>query len=244
MKKFFILLAIFILAFFVFTGCEGIFTPLNGEEGEGEGEPEPVKQVVLVEAFVTDSCPNCAKAKPELEKLKNEFKDEMILVELIPWGSYSTTDAAQRFKWYSLDGVPKVFFNGSSLLSGSSVTYDAAKSRIQAQLALTPKISIQATRNTEGTTSTITGTVKNISSNTLSNLVINGMTFKKLGDFNYAVTKVFEDKKISIASLAAGESESFTITLPDINWDGMGYDGVIFVQSPSSKTIYQSLFIK
>ncbi|MDD4363739.1 MAG: hypothetical protein PHD33_06005, partial [Atribacterota bacterium] len=140
-------------------------------------------------------------------------------------------------------GVPQTFFNGTGKGSGNAA-YATLKSRIDAQLTLTPKVSIQASRSTNGQTSIITGSIKNISSNDLSNLVINGMTLKSRGSFGYAVTNIFENEKISVSSLAAGETKNFTMTLTDINWDGQGYDGVIFVQSTSGvKTIYQSLYI-
>ena len=93
----------------------------------------------------------------------------------------------------------------------------------------------------------ISGTVKNISNGELKNLVINGMAFKDRGKrgFHYAVADIFEDEKVSITSIAAGETKNFTITLTDINWDGLKYNGVIFVQSiTGKKMVYQSLFIK
>jgi hypothetical protein len=111
-------------------------------------------------------------------------------------------------------------------------------------LALTPKVSIQASRSEDGLTSIISGTIKNISDTTLSDLVINGMAFKSREKFDYAVVDIFEDEKVSVASLAAGESKAFTLTLEDINWDGFNLDGVIFVQSTGDKTIRQSLFIE
>lgn len=242
MKKLLVLLLVLSLAIFAFTGCDSV-VPSEGEgEGEGEGEEE-VKQVVLVETFVADGCPKCALLKPILEELADEYdRDEMILVELIPWGTYSLPLAYERYSWYSLSGVPQTLFNGTSKVVGNAA-YATLKSRIQAQLNLSPKVSIQASRSINGQTSIITGSIKNISGNDLSNLVINGMTLKSRGDFGYSVTKIFENEKVSISSLAAGETKSFTITLTDINWDGMAYDGVIFVQSSSAKSIYQALYI-
>jgi len=246
MKKLIVLLLVISLVIFAITGCDSITPPPNGEEGEGEGEEE-VKQVVLVEAFVAEGCPSCAKVEPYLEQLANEYgRDEMILVELIPWNLYAIPEAYQRYEWYSYStaGTPQIMFNGLTNPLVGSQSYSTIKSRIEAQLNATPKVSIQATRTEIGETSTISGTIKNISDTALSNLVINGMAFKERGDFPYAVTNIFEEEKIEVSSLTAGESKDFTITLENINWDGQRLDGVIFVQETTGKkTVYQSLFI-
>jgi hypothetical protein len=185
--------------------------------------------------------------EPHLEQLAEEYnRDEMILVEVIPWGPTSTQEAYQRYKWYDLTptGTPQMMFNGLLNSLTGSQSYSAIKNRIIAQLGATPKISIQASRTANGETSIISGTIKNISDTDLSNLVINGMAFRSRGNFPYAVTDIFEDEKISVSSLAVGETKSFSITLEDINWDGQKLDGVIFVQETTGKKIVrQSLFI-
>ena len=246
MKKLIALLLVISLVIFAITGCDSITPPPNGEEGEGEGEEE-VKQVVLVEAFVAEGCANCAATEPYLEQLTEEYtRDEVILVELIPWNLYAIPEAYQRYEWYSYStaGTPQIMFNGLTNPLVGSQSYSTIKSRIEAQLNATPKVSIQATRTEIGETSTISGTIKNISDTALSNLVINGMAFKKRGDFPYAVTNIFEEEKIEVSSLPAGHSKDFTITLENINWDGQRLDGVIFVQETTGKkTVYQSLFI-
>lgn len=242
MKKLLVLLLVVLLAIFAFTGCDGIVP----NEDESEGEPETVKQVVLLEAFMASDCANCSVVIPHLDQLSEEYgRDEMILVELIPWGLYAIPEAKQRRAWYSVDKeLANILFNGGRLLWGNPI-YTTIKSRIDIQLALTPKVSIQASRTKDGLTSIISGTIKNISDTTLSDLVINGMAFGKCGKFDYAVHRIFEDEKVSVASLAAGESKTFTITLEDINWDGFNLDGVIFVQSTTGdKPIRQSLFIE
>jgi len=153
----------------------------------------------------------------------------MILVEVIPWYSNATPNGKERYYWYPLSGgTPRILFNGLiySPLTGTA-NYSTIKSR-----------------TVTGETSTISGTIKNISDDDLSNMVINGMTFKSRSDYPYAATNIFEDEKISVASLSAGESKSFSMTLEGINWDGEGKDGVVFVQETTGKKIIrQSLFI-
>ena len=250
MKKIILLILIGLLTVFVLTGCNAI-VPGEGE-GEGEGEPEPVKTTVLMEAFIAVDCSQCAKIEPIIENLAMEYsRDEMILVELVPWGSsYDLREAYQRMtNLYKLETkIPQLTFNGlnGNLLGATGATYSTIKSRIEAQLALTPAIKLTATKTNQNYTTMITGTVKNISSNTLSNLVVNGMIIKDMGQtgFHYVVTDIFEDEKVIISSIAPGEEKSFTITVTDSKWTTSS-DGVIFVQSTSDpkKTIKQSIFL-
>jgi len=247
MKKLIVLFLLVSLSIFAITGCDGTSIPSEGEgEGEGEGEDE-VTQVVLVEAYIAEGCPSCAVVKPHLEKLAGEYtRDEMILVEVVPWGLYSVPESRARYDWYSVfSGVPQMLFNGLTTRLSSTQSYDAIKSRITAQLSITPKVSIQVSRTTTGGDTVISGSIKNIGDTTLTNLVINGMAFRNRGTgYRYAVVDIFEDEKENVSSLAAGTSHEFSFTLNDINWDGLKLDGVIFVQETTGKKIVrQSLFI-
>jgi len=249
LKKIIILLLIGFLAVFVMTGCDNII-PAEGE-GEGEGEPEQ-KTTVLMEAFIAVGCSQCAKIEPIIENLAMEYsRDEMILVELVPWGSsYDLREAYQRMtNLYKLETkIPQLTFNGlnNHIIGSSGVTYSTLKNIINNQLSQTPAIELKASKTNQNYTTVITGTVKNISSNTLSNLVVNGMIIKDMGQtgFHYVVTDIFEDEKVIISSIAPGEEKSFTITVTDSNWTSSS-DGVIFVQSTSDpkKTIKQSIFL-
>lgn len=246
MKKIIVLLLILSLTIFAITGCNGAIPPTEGEgEGEGEGKTE---QVVLVEAYVSDGCANCKVVEPYLEQLAKEYgRDKMILVQIVPWLSYVTTNGGDRYKWYSLSGgTPQILVNGLAYtpLTGTS-SYLAIKNRIASQLNGTPRISIEATRTENNGTSVINGKIKNISSGDLLNLVVNCMTFRNNGVFPYYVTKVFDDEKVSIPSLTAGETKNFSMTLEGVNWNAMKMNGVVFVQETTGKKIVrQSLFIK
>lgn len=250
MKKNFVLVMIGLSLIFILTGCDGGGIIPNGNNGNGE--PEPNEMVVLVEAYIAVACSNCAKVEPILEQLAIEYdRDEMILVEVIPWGgTYDIPEAYQRYYWYPLTaggGVPQVTFNGLNGNIAGASTYSAIKSRIESQLAVTPTIELQASRTTDSMGTTITGKVKNISGNILTNLVVNGMTIKDKGTtgFHYVVTDIFEDEKVVIDSIAPGEEKNFTITVSGLNWTGQNLDGVIFVQSIADpkKTIRQSVFL-
>lgn len=248
MKNILILLLIITLAAFAFTGC----TPPNGTEGEGEGEGETEQRTVLVEAFIAVECSECAKIEPFLEQLAREYnRKEMVLVEIAPWGKeYHTAETYGRFhNWYRLHSVvPQVLFNGlnSHIIGSTGVTLATLKSKIEEQLAITPALKLEASRSTNSSGTVITGKVTNISKNTLTDLVVNGMVFIDRGTtgFRYSVTHIFENQKVAINSLAQDQEKEFAITIDGLSWSAKD-DGVIFVQSLAdpNKTIHQSLFI-
>ena len=250
MKRIATLLLLLFLAIVTVTGCSGDNPPIppNGSDGDDGGE-DGVQQVVLVESFMVNECTKCGMIKPYLEQLAAEYgKDKMILVEVIPWGIYSLSESKDRYNdFYKLSGgVPRTMFNGGANPLIDAYGYDVLKNRIAAQLKSKPKVKIEAVRTKEGETSVITGSIKNIGTTTLSNLVINGMTVKSIGNFKYAVADIFEKEKIQVASLEPGESKSFTMTLADINWEGRNLNGgVIFVQETTgTKLVRQSVYIK
>lgn len=250
MKKWIVLLMMLSLAIFAITGCDGV-VPSEGE-GEGEGEEE-VKQVVLIELYIQDGCPACTVVEPILEQMTAQeySKEEMILVELVPWGLYSIPEVKDRYEWYlprKEDRVtPNTLYNGLQDRIYGSTNEGNIKTKLNALLTLTPVIRLEASRMADSEGTVITGKVKNIGSSELTDLVVNGMVFKdrnKQG-FRYSVTDIFEDEKVIISSLSAGEEVDFTITVEGLNWDGENLDGVIFVQSVNhlKKVIRQSVFL-
>jgi len=251
MKKLLLILLIIGLTTYLFVGC----TPTVPTEGEGEGEgEEEVSRVVMVEAFTQSGCASCAKVEPILEQLAEEDYDrsEVILLEERAYGPYSLDEIRDRFEWYlpssSDRGTPNILFNGLNQKIYGDSTYVAIKSKIVLELGKVAKIKITATRSSDSTTTTISGTIKNISSSTLNNLVINGMTFKDRGEvgLKYSVTDILEEQKETVTTLEPEDSYNFSFTLEDINWDGNIIHGVIFVQAiqSSTKEILQAKYIE
>jgi uncharacterized membrane protein len=136
-----------------------------------------------------------------------------------------------------------------SFASSRATDYEAVlKAKIDSELAKGAKIVITATRSSSTTTTTISGTVTNVSSSTLSNLVINGMTLKNRREvgFNYSVLDIFNEDKIPISTLAPDATINYTFTLEGINWVANGIHGVIFVQAADSpdKEVLQAIYIE
>ena len=250
MKKLLLVLFVISLIGILIVGCTPT-VPSEGEgEGEGEGEEE-IARVVLVELFTQDGCPLCQIAEPNLEQLADEYgRDEVIFLEERPYGIYSLNEILNRYKWYFSSSedrsTPNILFNGlNQRIHHTEASYYLIKSKILTELNKEAKISITASRVSDSTTTTISGTVKNISSSALDSLVINGMSYKDRGEvgLKYSVIDVFKEHEVEISALAAGESHSFSITISNVNWDGNIIHGVIFVQDTGNKEVLQAKYI-
>ena len=245
MKKLLFILVIVGLIGCLFVGCIPT-TPT-------EGEPEPADRVVMVELYMALGCPSCEVVEPILEQLVEEYGyNQMLLVEEAGWGEYSTTEISNRYKWYFPDSadrsVPNILFNGLNDRIHGSSNYSTIKSKIDDELAKGAKIVITAISSSYSNTTTITGTVENVSSSTLNNLEINGMVFKeqKAAKLKYSVFDIFEEQKVEISSIAPEESLEFSFSLEGFNWVSENVHGVIFVQAPysSTKEILQSFYVE
>jgi len=226
---------------------------------------EPANRVVMIELYMGIGCPHCEDVEPILEQLLVEEYgyDQVVLVEeAVNWSEYTTPEVSERYDWYftlgSVDrGVPNILFDGlNDRIQGYSSSDPAnpdafiaeAKNIINTELAKGAKIAITVTRTSYTNTTTISGTIENVSSSTLNNLEINGMIFieRKEEELKYSVTDIFDEQKVEITSLAPEESLDFSFTLEGINWEGDNVHGVIFVQAPESSTkeILQAAYVE
>jgi thiol-disulfide isomerase/thioredoxin len=247
MKKLLLVLIMIGLVVGLFVGCLPT-TPI---------EPEPANRVVIIELYMGIGCPNCELVEPILEQLAEEYgNNQMVLVEeAVNWSEYTTPEISERYDWYFTPGsvnrgIPNILFNGvnENWIHGYA-NYQNIKSKIDAELAKGAKILITVdSRNSDTNTTTISGTIENVSSSTLNNLEINGMIFieRKEEELKYSVTDIFDEQKVEITSLAPEESLDFSFTLEGINWEEDNVHGVIFVQAPESSTkeILQAAYVE
>jgi len=232
-------------------GCSGVTPPPDGEEGEGE---EEVARVVLVELFNTDGCANCAVVEPMLEEIAVDpdyDHDKMVFVEEAGWGPYFTSETSARYKWYLPNVSDRETYN--ILINGLNKRYphDSGVSKatlmlqIDAQSNLEAKIKIIAQRNNEVNSTTVSGTVTNISSSDLSNLVVTLMTYKDRGEqgFRYSVTNILTEE---IGSLTSAGTYAFSITVDEPDWIANGLHGAVLVQETASskKEVLQVLYVE
>jgi len=249
MKKFLLILLMAGLIACLLVGCNTT-PPIDGEDGdEGEGEEEEVTRVVLVELF-TSHCPNCKIVEPLLEEVAEEYeRTEMILVEIGTWGDAITFGGNDRYKWYLPDAyqrtTPNTLFNGSNQRLWLVAPKASYKSKIDIELAKEVEISIQVNKTEGSGSTTLSGSIKNISTSSLNNLVINGMIFKDnsiVGE-KYMVSKIIKEAGESGVTLAAGAEQSFEFVLEELSW-GYNVNGVIFVQNSSNKEILQAIYVE
>ena len=249
MKKLLLILLVVGLITFLFVSCTPT-TPSGGTGGTGNGnEEETVDRVVMVELF-TSHCPNCLIVEPILEELAEEYeRTEMILVEVGTWGDAITPGGNDRYKWYLPDTyqrtTPNTLFNGLNQRIWKVATKYLFKSKIVAELAKDAKICINATKTENSESITLSGSIKNISTTTLNNLVINGMIFKDNGitGEKYMVSKIVKDTGEVGTTLAAGAEQSFEFVLEELSW-AYNVNGVIFVQDSSTKEILQAKYVE
>jgi len=251
MKKLLLTFLLIGLIACLFVGCNVVPSTEGEGEGEGEGEEE-VTRVVMVELFTKEGCAYCAIVDPIFEQLADEYeRSEVVFVEERVYSIYTSDEILDRYEWYlpsvSDRGTPNILFNGLNQKIHGSSTYVAIKGKINLELGKDAKISISASRSTDSTTTTISGTIKNIGSSTLDNLVINGMIFKNRGEtgLKYSVMDILAEQQVVISTLDSGSSYNFSFTIEDTNWNVNGLNGVIFVQDTDSskKEILQAFYV-
>lgn len=125
---------------------------------------------------------------------------------------------------------------------------DKIREKIETQLARAPKITLTVNRQSTSQKTTITGNATNVSDETLTNLVINGMLITDEGQpgSHYQVIDIFEEQKVTISSLSPQETREFSFQLTGISWNSGKLNGIIFVQETHSenKEIYQAIFVQ
>ena len=249
MKKIFLILLVVISVVFLFISCTPTVPTEGDGEGEGEGEEETVDRVVMVELF-TSHCLNCLIVEPILEEIAEEYeRSKMVLVEVGTWGSTVTVGGNDRYKWYLPDifqrTTPNTLFNGSNDRIWKVATKYLFKSKIVAELAKDAKISINVSKTENSGSTTLSGNIKNISTSSLNNLVINGMIFKDNGvpGEKYMVSKIIKDTTEIGVTLDSGAEQSFEFILEELGWLP-NVHGVIFVQDSSTKEILQAKYVE
>jgi len=251
MKRFFLIFLMVGLIACLFVGCNVVPSTEGEGEGEGEGEEE-IARVVMVELFSQSGCASCEVVEPILEQLADEYeRSEVILVEERAYGIYSSDEIRDRYEWYlpsnSARSTPNILLDGLNQKIHGDSSYATIKGKIVLELGKDTKISISATRSSDSNTTTISGTIKNISSSTLDNLVINGMVFQDKGEtgLKYLLKDILEEQKEAVATLEPGSTHNFSFTVEDTNWDVNGLHGVIFVQDTNSSTkeILQAFYV-
>jgi len=233
-------------------------------------------RVVMVELFVAPACGLCPAAKTHIAQLleKYGFGKLVVLEQYITNSPFSLSsgwyisDIYQRYfngYYQYLDsderGTPDTYFNGlnQSVHQNDNIyaNYEAA---IEAELAKAPKVSISASYSITGSTVSISGQISNVSSEILSNIVVEAMVYedgvllavpdKPEYIVNHVVRDIitYEESGETIASFAPGESHEFSLTSSSLSnvHDMSNIHVVVYVQAPNSSTkeILQALYVE
>ncbi len=208
------------------------------------------QRVVMVELYVHVGCAPCGVVEPILEQLAQDYgPSRMILLEEHLWDIYEVPEVNDRYDWYipSGKGTPDALFDGLNQRRQGVYSYNEYKNIVDNELDKGAKISISAAKETGSSTITLSGTIKNISSFPLENLIIQGIVFEDRGKkgLRSLVLDIFEGQTVS--SIAPDETISVSFTSEELNWlDKSKVHGVLFVQAPESSTkeILQAAYVE
>ncbi len=213
--------------------------------------PPENQRVVMVELYVHEGCGPCGVVEPILEQLAQDYgPSKMILLEEHLWDNYEIPETNDRYDWYipsDKRGTPDTLFNGLNQRRQGVYSYNEYKNIVDDEMDKGANISISVVRETNSSTITLSGTIKNISSSFLENLIIQGMVFEDRGEkgLRSLVLDIFNGQTVS--SIAPDAIFSFSFTSEELNWlNESNVHGVIFVQAPESPTkeILQAAYVE
>ena len=225
------------------------------------------QRVVMVELFVAPTCPNCPKAKDAMAQLLEQYGfDKLVVLEEYGWDvsgytGWATAETIDRFKWYTDSlGIsrhtPDAYFNGlNQSVHYNNSSYNNYKAAIDKELAKAPKIKISASSSVDTTnlTVSINGSIENISSDNLTDLVVGAMIYENsvyLGSEGKNVDHVVRDIITSeeIVSFTPGAIQEFSLPSEILNnvKNMNNIHVVVYVQAPNSSTkeILQAVYLE
>ena len=225
------------------------------------------QRVVMVELFVAPTCPNCPNAKDAMAQLLEQYGfDKLVVLEEYGWDvseytGWATAETIDRFKWYTDSlGIsrhtPDAYFNGlNQSVHYNNSSYNNYKAAIDKELAKAPKIKISASSSVDTTnlTVSINGSIENIGSDNLADLVVGAMIYENsvyLGSEGKNVDHVVRDIITSeeIVSFAPGAIQEFSLPSEILNnvKNMNNIHVVVYVQAPNSSTkeILQAAYLE
>lgn len=226
------------------------------------------QRVVMVELFVAPTCPNCPKAKDAMAQLLEQYGfDKLVVLEEYGWNiepdytGWAIAETIDRFKWYTDSlGIsrhtPDAYFNGlNQIVHYNESNYNNYQKALDAELATAPKINISASSSVDTTnlTVSINGSIENISSEDLTDLVIGAMIYEDsvyLGSEDKNVNHVVRDIITSeeIISFTPGAIQEFNLSSEILNnvKNMNNIHVVVYVQAPESSTkeILQTIYVE
>ena len=226
------------------------------------------KRVVMWELFEGPGCSHCKAIHSDIVQLGQEYEnDELVILEEYGWDTPTYTgwginDVVDRYYDYfnhvdsDKSGFPAAFFNGiNQFVYYGDKGYTNYKAAIEKELVKPAKIAISASYSATGKTVSISGSIANISSGDLNNLVVEAMVYEdsvyseyRKYNVNHVVRDIitYEDSGEQIASFSPGGSHEFSLTSSLSNVHNMNnIHVVVYVQALNSPTkeILQAFYV-
>ncbi|MGB3480453.1 MAG: FlgD immunoglobulin-like domain containing protein [bacterium] len=135
------------------------------------------QRVVVAEKFTATGCYYCQFASGGIDSLKHEVGDSLTIIAYHCWASdpFNNTDAEGRESYYSVGGIPHMWFDGvGSVLGAGSVSsaYNAYRNWFNNRKVIPPEVAITITGDYDPSTGvgSATASLLNVTLDTLDGI--------------------------------------------------------------------------
>jgi thiol-disulfide isomerase/thioredoxin len=204
------------------------------------------QRVVVAEQFTATGCSYCRFAAPALDSLKHEVGDSLTIIAYHCWASdpFNNPDAEGRESYYSVGGIPHVWFDGvGSVLGAGSVpsAYNVYRWWFNNRKVISPEVEITITGNYDQYTGmgSATASLLNVISDTLEGICHFVICQRDtpyvwyLDSLFYIERKMYPNYNGTSVTIPPGQTEqviqSFTVAA---SWERDDCYLTVFVQKP------------
>ena len=204
------------------------------------------QKIVLAELFTATWCGYCPSATNAINKLAEEHKPNLVVLQYHPQGSdpFGNDETDARISYYGVDGYPTMIFDGTLWdVGGSAKTYNSYKQIIESQLTLPAEVTISFTGTLQDFTADIA--ISNMIPQTSAkvrfvvyekDIPYDAPNGEKI--FTFTVRKTLNEEAVS---LSAGQKVSLKRTFqPQPEWEPQNMGVAVFVQKDDTHEVLQA----
>lgn len=204
------------------------------------------QRIVLAELFTATWCGYCPYATNAINKLAEEHKPNLVVLQYHPQGSdpFGNDETDARISYYGVTGYPTMIFDGTLWdVGGSDNTYNSYKGVIESELMRPAEVTISFVGTLQDFTVEIA----------ISNLIpqisakVRFVVYEKdiphdapNGEkiFTFTVRKILNEEAVS---LSAGQKVSMNRTFqPQPEWEPQNMGVAVFVQKDDTYEVLQA----
>lgn len=204
------------------------------------------QRIVLAELFTATWCGYCPYATNAINKLAEEHKSNLVVLQYHPQGSdpFGNNETDARISYYGLDGYPTMIFDGTLWdVGGSDNKYNSYKGIIESELMLPAEVTISFTGTLQDFTAdiAISNMIPQISAKVRfvvyeKDIPYDAPNGEKI--FTFTVRKILNEEAVS---LSAGQKVSVKRTFqPQPEWELQNMGVVVFVQKDDTYEVLQA----